>query len=293
MSEFDDYQRRRWMRPNAHLYIRHDAYRFMPPGSPVYVGEDVVKYFWPDQDKDWEAEENNRKYAEALAAERAALLRLKEELTVLRSEIRQSKALPPSNYDPNQPRVPAGNDDGGQWTRVAGPGGGRGPSRTGRFPNATPGQQARLAVADARAQDALRRVREIDPNWRPNPGIYGTGIESEILKANDLAQAAQARVTELARVGIGPGPFAHDSIAARSSGYSVRTGERDEINRIGREFGCHTCGAHDSGTMSGNFVRDHQPPNAWNPLSSSQRIYPHCATCSARQGNWLSRFGRQ
>ena len=49
MDRFEDaraeHQRRRWMRPNAHLYIRHDAHRFMPPGSPIYVGRDVVKYF--------------------------------------------------------------------------------------------------------------------------------------------------------------------------------------------------------------------------------------------------------
>jgi hypothetical protein len=25
-----EHQRRRWMRPNAHLWIRPDAYRFMP-----------------------------------------------------------------------------------------------------------------------------------------------------------------------------------------------------------------------------------------------------------------------
>lgn len=35
------------------------------------------------------------------------------------------KALHPSNFDPSQQRVPAGNPDGGQWTRVAGPGAAR------------------------------------------------------------------------------------------------------------------------------------------------------------------------
>jgi hypothetical protein len=39
---------RKRMRTNAHLAIRHDAYRFMPPGSPRYVGKDVVNYFWPE-----------------------------------------------------------------------------------------------------------------------------------------------------------------------------------------------------------------------------------------------------
>jgi hypothetical protein len=38
----------------------------------------------------------------------------------LRRHGRAIKALHPSNYDPNQPRVPKSNPDGGEWTRVAG-----------------------------------------------------------------------------------------------------------------------------------------------------------------------------
>ena len=45
------------------------------------------------------------------------------------------------------------------------------------------------------------------------------------------------------------------------------------------------------GTPLENFVLDHQPPTAWNPLGSSQRLYPQCFSCSARQGNWISRNG--
>ena len=53
-----DYRRRLWLRPNAHLYIRHDAYRFMPPGAPRWAGRDVVRYFWPDQQHDQPAEKS-------------------------------------------------------------------------------------------------------------------------------------------------------------------------------------------------------------------------------------------
>jgi len=45
------------------------------------------------------------------------------------------------------------------------------------------------------------------------------------------------------------------------------------------------------GTPLENFVLDHQPPTAWNPLGRSQRLYPQCFSCSARQGNWISRNG--
>jgi hypothetical protein len=73
--------------------------------------------------------------------------------------------------------------------------GGRGP-----VPEAEPGQAVRLAAANARAWDAIRRVREADPNWEPQrASAYGAGIESDIRKANDLAEEAEARVRELTR----------------------------------------------------------------------------------------------
>ncbi len=43
---FAEHQRRRWMRPNAHLWIRLDAYRFMPRNAPRWYGKDAVRYFW-------------------------------------------------------------------------------------------------------------------------------------------------------------------------------------------------------------------------------------------------------
>ena len=66
-------QRRRFMRPDAHLWIRPDAYRFMAPGAPRLLGKDAVRYFWPEAPSE-------------------------------------------QKYSPDQPRVPAGHSDGGQWT---------------------------------------------------------------------------------------------------------------------------------------------------------------------------------
>jgi hypothetical protein len=45
-------QRRRWMRPNAHLYVRPDVWRFMPAGAPRYYGKEAVRYFWPEAKRD-------------------------------------------------------------------------------------------------------------------------------------------------------------------------------------------------------------------------------------------------
>jgi hypothetical protein len=47
-----EHQRQRFTRNNARLHIRHDAWRFAPPGAPRYSGKDVVRYFEPDSGSD-------------------------------------------------------------------------------------------------------------------------------------------------------------------------------------------------------------------------------------------------
>lgn len=126
MSDLDatwaERRRRRFMRENAHLHIRHDAWRFMPPGAPRYSGRDVVKYF--------ETEFLNEKWADPLAksataardtnidsAFEAELRELRSMLAELRSELALRRiAGGERKYNPSQPRVLAGNSGGGQWT---------------------------------------------------------------------------------------------------------------------------------------------------------------------------------
>jgi hypothetical protein len=57
-----------------------------------------------------------------------------------------------------------------------------------------------------------------------------------------------------------------------------------EIDRIGSRYGCHTCGTKDPGTATGRFVVDVQPPTAIVKPGQSQRLYPHCLSCSRTQG---------
>ena len=123
-------QRRRWMRPNAHLWIRPDAYRFMPRNAPRWYGKDAVRYFWPEltntdsPSKETEidaASECSRELEIHAACD--ALLKLKSDLLLLRMELKLRQLLHSAKYRPDQPRVPAGNPDGGQWT--AGGGNGR------------------------------------------------------------------------------------------------------------------------------------------------------------------------
>lgn len=138
-------------------------------------------------------------------------------------------------FNPNQPRVPAGNAEGGQWTYVPGYARGKelqdfsdylrgrrtiedirheregevveanlrrgsrgGGSRmiNGRSVEMTPGQSVRVTAAEIEAREAVRRVRELDPAWRRPDGAYET-VEGEISHLQGVAQAARQRIGEI------------------------------------------------------------------------------------------------
>ncbi len=229
-------------------------------------------------------------HEDGFADERQELLRLRSELLAIKRDIRFRRLLCALKaYNPNQPRVPAGNPEGGQWARDEGltdisASRRRGP--TGRSSDGTPGQQARLAIAEARARDAIRRVRELDPKWRPTPSFRET-IEGRIAAAEAEAREADARIAELARNGIGVGPFARESIPARGPERDFNSEEIRKNNRNFEKWGCHTCGSSDPDTRSGNAVLDHQPPTGLNSSGGAQRLYPQCKTCSDLQGGWV------
>jgi hypothetical protein len=115
-------QRKRWMRANAHLHIRGDAYRFMPHGAPRYYGKDAVRYFWPEHPsvQASQADEPQEILDHSdLSAEIAAEIKaIQYELAKIKFEIRYQRLMRrlKAGYNPDQPRVPAGNPGGGQWT---------------------------------------------------------------------------------------------------------------------------------------------------------------------------------
>jgi hypothetical protein len=135
-----------------------------------------------------------------------------------------------ANFNPNQPRVPAGSSEGGQWTHVPswsrdsrvlsdatpdhewllGAQYAQGPRRpgiprpvriNGRWFQPTPAEAARLAAAESEAQAATARVRALDPNWRPTAELYGT-VDGLIRSTEGAARQARVRFDEL-RSGIG------------------------------------------------------------------------------------------
>ncbi|MEU4268520.1 polymorphic toxin-type HINT domain-containing protein [Streptomyces sp. NPDC026092] len=79
-----------------------------------------------------------------------------------------------------------------------------------------------------------------------------------------------------------PGPYAVESIPARSQSQRFTKAENDAINRIGDWFGCHSCGTSSPGRP--NWTPDHQPVSRFVLPGTPQRLYPHCMACSSRQG---------
>jgi hypothetical protein len=106
-----------------------------------------------------------------------------------------------------------------------------------------------------------------------------------------LPQTAELDETEIieqlgAKLGLKPGAYADESIPA--SGSRINTAEQAEIDRIGAKSGCHTCGTRNPGTRRGHWIGDHQPPGGLNASGNAQRLYPHCVSCSSRQGGYVS-----
>jgi hypothetical protein len=112
------------------------------------------------------------------------------------------------------------------------------------------------------------------------------------------------------------GSFARVSIPAtpppgaitNGDGFAYATAsQRYRIEKLGRIFGCHTCGSRElfftklSNLGGPKFHGDHIPPisvakqlnDRWYRkligVSVSQRFYPQCITCSNKQGGLLSR----
>jgi hypothetical protein len=88
----------------------------MSPGAPRLLGKDAVRYFWPENANDRRAQAPDPKHDAHLVATRVSLLELKRQVAALAFGLKFWRLLREKAYNPDQPRVPAGNPDGGQWT---------------------------------------------------------------------------------------------------------------------------------------------------------------------------------
>ena len=201
-------------------------------------------------------------------------------------------------FNPAQPR-----DPDGRWSETGG---------------GTSGQRLVVPVSGQETKRDLERQREETgepppdvasaevPVLKPLPGVAPHGPMSNVpmpippkppvqvpASAPEAARPAYSPADPPAAVPpnlpgiVGPGPFAREAIPAGPS-RELNAEQRRENNTNGYKWGCHWCGTKDPGTLSSNFVGDHQPPTALTPHGEQQFIYPHCWTCSNRQGGYIS-----
>jgi hypothetical protein len=119
MNEHAAYRRRLCLRPDAHLAVRPDAHLFrLSEQSAAYrpVHPDDRKHLAaelcaPDLPPRPSGEAELRAWQASLTEAEALLAELRRELARARLD---------RKYSPDQPRVPGGNPDGGQWTREGG-----------------------------------------------------------------------------------------------------------------------------------------------------------------------------
>ena len=152
-----------------------------------------------------------------------------------------------------------------------------------------------LAAPELAQSQALTDYVQQHPKAAAAEGALGLGVVLSIPVAGaaGLLGAGAAAATRAAAGGrrpFGIGPYAGESIPARSAARNFTAAERAEINRIGAKTGCHTCGTKNPGTMYGNFVLDHQTPSALNWEGAPQRLYPQCKACSDAQGLGIIRL---
>jgi len=218
-----DPQRKRWMRENAHLWIRPDAYRFMPPGAPRYLGKEAVRYFWPEADTDSSPPPTVLAPSEASDAEflqeLKTMQRELDEARKLLAEVKRDLAFRrfQRKYSPDQPRVPAGNPDGGQWTSGGGTAAQAVQDGLEESLTTAADQRPRSDLSELQdiANDPIIRSR-IDEAWNAsNP--YGTSLQEHGFWISRNEATGEVFTRPFANPGsarsITPGPTPSDAIA--------------------------------------------------------------------------------
>lgn len=158
----------------------------------------------------------------------------------------------------------------------------------GRWHLVTPAQEVLLAQSYSAMRRAVRDVRKVDPEWRPPAQAYST-VEGLISANRAVENEARRHIFERRDTGAGLGPYAREWMPAPSTNRRLTRAEQREVDRLGREHGCHRCGSTEPGTSGGSFIGDHQMPKS---IGTPTRIYPHCRWCSASQGGLLRQYFR-
>jgi hypothetical protein len=110
-SAWIEHQRKRWLRPDWKRWMREDAHRFLPPGEQAALRR--ARSVSASRDRAHADESSSEAEQRAL---NDTLLEIRRELAEVKFELAWRSFCRKYGYNPDQPRVPAGNPDGGQWT---------------------------------------------------------------------------------------------------------------------------------------------------------------------------------
>src|SRR3954467_3680413 len=116
-SAYEVHQHKRRLRHDMHLWIRHDAARWVKPGTDP---ADVFPTLKRERARKEAARERARAAEDAafdawVEGERRWNAAMRAEVDELKAA-QARRRLEEAKYSPSQPRVPAGNPRGGQWT---------------------------------------------------------------------------------------------------------------------------------------------------------------------------------
>ena len=238
-SAWVERQRRTWLRHDWQKWVRPDWQRWMPPDP----GPSPHERLWRPYREEPSAETSGPSASE-IAALRQSLSALRVQLAEIKAELRRKA------FNPNQPRVPAGNPDGGQWTNGGG-------SRT-RFaaadkPRLGPGTMAAIAAEVARRViEAHRSENGLWDLFGRKEGtvtfaavngsdVFGSNSTSPTYTSVDYAAATRMRDTLLEKY---PGVMETDNIGRRPND-AVFHAESTVLLRAARANG---------GTLSGQTL---------------------------------------
>ncbi|ETR76399.1 hypothetical protein X566_15620 [Afipia sp. P52-10] len=125
----------RYLRPDFERYLRPDRDRYLEPHAQDDCLPRHVRFAPATIAREIEKVREQRAMLAEILREKQELAAIKVKLALLRGMRLLLKARSPSDFDPrrshynpNQPRVPRGNPDGGEWTAA---GGGSGANREG------------------------------------------------------------------------------------------------------------------------------------------------------------------
>ena len=160
-SAWVERQRRTWLRHDWQKWVRPDWQRWMPPDP----GPSMRERLW----RPYREEPTPQRSATGLTE--ADILAFRCNLSALRFKLALLKWRIKAGFNPNQPRVPAGNPDGGQWTSEGGGSSGGGGQQRVRLADA--GSAVNPGVTSDALPPGVHDVQNVSPALDSDAGYLG------------------------------------------------------------------------------------------------------------------------